>query len=68
MKYNICVPIPIKFANILELKSIIAKSLRSDPNLIELRYDYIDDVQQITQGFLNELLAKVQLKIPVIFT
>ncbi len=68
MKYNICVPIPIKFANILELKSIIARSLRSDPNLIEFRYDYIDDVQQITQGFLNELLANIQLKIPVIFT
>jgi len=68
MNYNICVPIPIKFANILELKSIIAKSLRSDPNLIELRYDYIDDVQQITQDFVNELLTNVQPKIPVIFT
>jgi len=68
MKYNICVPIPIKFANILELKSIIAKSLRSDPNLIEFRYDYIDIVQQITQDFVNELLANVQPKIPVIFT
>ena len=68
MKFNICVPIPIKSANILELKSIIAESLRSDPNLIELRYDYIDDVQQITQDFVNELLANVQPKIPVIFT
>jgi len=68
MKFNICVPIPIKSANILELKSIIAESIRSDPNLIELRYDYIDDVQQITQDFVNELLANVQPKIPVIFT
>jgi len=68
MKFNICVPIPIKSANILKLKSIIAESLRSDPNLIELRYDYIDNVQQITQDFVNELLANVQPKIPVIFT
>lgn len=68
MKFNICVPIPIKSANILELKSIIAQSLRSNPNLIEFRYDYIDDVQQITKNFVNELLANVQPKIPVIFT
>lgn len=68
MKYNICVPIPIKSANIIELKSIIAESLRSDPNLIELRYDYIDDVRKITQDFATKLLANVQPKIPAIFT
>ncbi|MFX1281370.1 MAG: type I 3-dehydroquinate dehydratase [Promethearchaeota archaeon] len=68
MKFNICVPIPIKSANIIELKSLIEKSLRSYPNLIEFRYDYIDNVKHITQDLTNELLSDVQAEIPVIFT
>ncbi|MFW9879228.1 MAG: type I 3-dehydroquinate dehydratase [Candidatus Thorarchaeota archaeon] len=68
MKFNICVPIPIRSANLLEIKSIIEESLKSDPNLIEFRYDYINDVQQITKNFVDELLADIQPKIPVIFT
>jgi len=68
MKYNICVPIKIKSADILELKSIIAEVLKSNPNLIELRYDYIHDIQLITQDFANALLANINPKIPVIAT
>jgi 3-dehydroquinate dehydratase-1 len=68
MKYNICVPIQIKSADLLELKSIITEVLRSNPNLIELRYDYIHDVQLITQDFANKLIANVHPKIPIILT
>ncbi|MFW9874605.1 MAG: type I 3-dehydroquinate dehydratase [Candidatus Thorarchaeota archaeon] len=68
MKFNICVPLPIKSTSILELKSIIEESFKFDPNLIELRYDYINDVKQITKKFVNELLADTQHKIPFIFT
>ncbi|MFX1375391.1 MAG: type I 3-dehydroquinate dehydratase [Promethearchaeota archaeon] len=68
MKYNICVPIPVKSADILEVKSLIEKSLRSRPNLLEFRYDYIDDIQHITQDFIIELSNFVRPKIPVIFT
>ncbi|MFX0080330.1 MAG: type I 3-dehydroquinate dehydratase [Candidatus Hodarchaeota archaeon] len=68
MKFNICVPIPVKSANIIELKSIIENSLRSNPNLVEFRYDYIDNVKKITQDLTNELISDVQPKIPVIFT
>ncbi|MFW9940215.1 MAG: type I 3-dehydroquinate dehydratase [Candidatus Thorarchaeota archaeon] len=68
MKFNICVPIKVKSADILELKSIISEVLRSNPNLIELRYDYIYDVQSITQEFATKLLANFHPKIPIIFT
>ena len=68
MKFKICVPIPIKSANILEFKSRIEKVMGSNPNLIELRYDYIDNVQKITQNFIKEVLDKINPKIPVIFT
>jgi 3-dehydroquinate dehydratase-1 len=68
MKSNICVPIPIKSANILEFKTRFEKIVRSNPNLVELRYDYIDNVQLITQDFVKELLDNINPKIPVIFT
>ncbi|MBY8990485.1 MAG: type I 3-dehydroquinate dehydratase [Candidatus Lokiarchaeota archaeon] len=68
MKFKICVPIPIKSANILEFKSRIENVMGFNPNLIEFRYDYIDDVQKITQNFITEMLDNVYPKIPVIFT
>lgn len=68
MKFNICVPIPIKSANVLEFKRRTEKVIRSNPNLIELRYDYIDNVQNITQNFIKEVLDNINPKIPVIFT
>jgi 3-dehydroquinate dehydratase-1 len=40
----------------------------SQPNLIEFRYDYIDNIQKITPDFTKEVLDNVDPKIPVIFT
>lgn len=68
MKSNICVPIPIKSANLLEFKTRFEKAMKSNPDLIELRYDYIDNSQLITQKFVKDLLANIAPKIPVIFT
>ena len=59
MKYKICVPIPVKSSNIDELKPLIGKTLRYAPNLIEFRFDYIDDIQFITPDFVYELKAIV---------
>lgn len=68
MKFNICVPIPIKSENILELKQRIEKVMGSNPNLIEFRFDYINDIQKLTPNFTKEVLDNVDPKIPVIFT
>ncbi|MFX1310553.1 MAG: type I 3-dehydroquinate dehydratase [Promethearchaeota archaeon] len=68
MKYNICIPIPVKSTSIKELKPIVEKTLKSKPNLIELRFDYISDVNAITADFLRNLLNIIRPHAPVIFT
>ncbi|NVM36327.1 MAG: type I 3-dehydroquinate dehydratase [Candidatus Lokiarchaeota archaeon] len=68
MKYNICIPIPVKSANISEIKPILDKIIKKNPNLIELRFDYINDVQNLTYDFIKELMDTISSNIPVIFT
>ena len=68
MKYNICVPIPVKSVNISDIAPTIRNVIKLNPNLIELRFDYINDVQNITRNFVINLLNRIQPKIPVICT
>jgi 3-dehydroquinate dehydratase-1 len=68
MKYNICVPIPVKSVNISEIAPTITQVVNLNPNLIELRLDYITEYQKITKDFVVSLLNRIQPKIPVICT
>ncbi|MHA2035298.1 MAG: type I 3-dehydroquinate dehydratase [Promethearchaeota archaeon] len=68
MKYNICIPIPVKSVNISEIKSTIEKVIDLNPDFIELRFDYIPDSHKITKDFVINLLNQIQPKIPVICT
>ncbi|MFX1296109.1 MAG: type I 3-dehydroquinate dehydratase [Promethearchaeota archaeon] len=68
MKYNICVAIPIKSGNLEENKEIIGKVLESKPDLIEFRFDYIDDISQLTPDFFKNLLNLISSDILSIFT
>ena len=68
MKYKICVPIPVKSANISEIKPILDKTIKKAPNLIELRFDYINNVQNLTLDFIKELKNIINPNAPVIFT
>ena len=68
MKYNICIPIPVKSANISEIKPILDKSIKKNPNLIELRFDYINNFQTLSLDFIKELMDIITSNIPVIFT
>ncbi|KKK40239.1 MAG: 3-dehydroquinate dehydratase [Candidatus Lokiarchaeum sp. GC14_75] len=68
MKYNICVPLPVRSVNVSEIATTIKKVVSLSPNLIELRFDYIDDVQKLTKDFVTSLLSRIQPKIPVICT
>jgi 3-dehydroquinate dehydratase type I len=68
MKYNICVPIPVKSINISEIAPTIKKVVGLNPNLIELRLDYITEIQKITKEFVVNILNRIQPKIPVICT
>ena len=68
MEYKICVAIQIKTGNLDENKALIEKALSSEPDIIELRLDYIGDHTLITKDFITTLLAETQPKIPVILT
>ncbi|MFX1394616.1 MAG: type I 3-dehydroquinate dehydratase [Promethearchaeota archaeon] len=68
MKYNICVAIPIKSGDLEENKEIIRKVLESKPDLIEFRFDYIDDISQLTPDFFESLLKLVSSEVLSIFT
>lgn len=68
MKYNICVPIPVKSVNIREIAPTIKNVINLNPSMIELRFDYISDIQKITKDFVFNLINRIQPRIPVICT
>jgi len=68
MKYKICVVIPIKSADLNINKQIIETALEKSPDLIEFRFDYINDAKFITHSLLKELMTIISPKIPIIFT
>ena len=68
MNPKICVPIPIKSDNLKENEIIIGKTLIANPNLIEFRFDYINDTHTITSSFLKSLLNLTHSSITTIFT
>ena len=68
MKYNLCIPIPVKSTRIKEVKPIINKAIKTEPNLIELRFDYISDIKTLSIDFLRYLLNIIHPHAAVIFT
>ncbi|MHA1147045.1 MAG: type I 3-dehydroquinate dehydratase [Promethearchaeota archaeon] len=68
MSYKICVALQVKTGNVEENKALIDKALESKPNLIELRWDYIDSIENLTEEFVKALIDHIQPNIPVIST
>ncbi|MFX0103986.1 MAG: type I 3-dehydroquinate dehydratase [Candidatus Hodarchaeota archaeon] len=68
MKYNLCIPIPIKQAIIKEVKPIIDKVISLKPNLIELRLDYISDIEALSIEFTRDLKNIIPPHVAVILT
>ena len=68
MKYKICVAIPIKSDNLNKNKQIIENALDNNPDLIEFRFDYINEAKLITHSLLKDLMNIIPPKIPKIFT
>lgn len=68
MKNNICVAIQIKSSDFKQNENLIKAALNENPHFIELRFDYIDNIQSITESFSKQLLQLIQPTIPAIFT
>jgi len=66
MKNKLCIAVPIKTANIEVNTKLLKQIIKEQPDFIELRFDYIDDVNLITTSFLEKLLSLTN--IPMIFT
>ena len=68
MKYNLCISLPIKFTSRKEVKPIIDKAIKLKPNLIELRFDFISNIETISLDFVTDLLNIIHPHAAVIFT
>ena len=68
MKYNICIPIPIKNNNLIEIKILIEKALSFNPAFVEFRFDYINKAEYLTEKFVRQLKNLLENKSFCIFT
>jgi 3-dehydroquinate dehydratase-1 len=68
MNNKICVALPVKSGDIQENVKTIKKALKSNPNFIELRFDYIDKLDAINPKLTDSLLKIIKPNCPVIYT
>lgn len=68
MNDRICISIPIISVKPSDNLKIIKKALKGDPDCIELRFDYINDLTAINQRFLSPLVELIKSSCLCIFT
>ncbi len=68
MNLKVCAPVPVRSGVFNETKITIDKALDEKPDLVELRFDYIDNASLITKDYAKSLVKLVQAHVPVIFT
>jgi len=66
--FDICVALQINSGDLKVNKSLIQKVLYTNPDLLELRLDYIEDIALIDKNFIKSLLKFSPQEIPVILT
>lgn len=68
MKFNICVAVPITSGDLERNKEVLKNILDENPEFVELRFDYIENIQQITPSFVKNLLDLIKSQTKPIFT
>ena len=68
MKFNICVAVPITSGDLERNELIMQKVIDENPEFVELRFDYIEDIRQITPLFVKNLLELIGSQTQTIFT
>lgn len=63
---KICLALPVKTGEINQIKGLLSKFSEEKPDIIELRFDYIENISKITPSFLEKLLTLTD--VPYIFT
>jgi 3-dehydroquinate dehydratase type I len=68
MNEKICIAIPINTSNLEEIRLRIYKILEYNPEFLELRFDYIPDVNVLTEDFIMQIKTSIESKVYSIFT
>ncbi|MFX1575308.1 MAG: type I 3-dehydroquinate dehydratase [Promethearchaeota archaeon] len=68
MHPNICIPIPINTSQLDENITSIRKILAENPEFIEFRFDFIDNVEELTSEFISKLIKSINTDVSTIFT
>ncbi|MFX1296163.1 MAG: type I 3-dehydroquinate dehydratase [Promethearchaeota archaeon] len=68
MQLNICITIPIKTYNYSQNSLLIKKAIEKKPDFIELRFDFINNVENITREIGSSLLNLIPPSISTVFT
>ena len=66
--FNICIAIPVKKGDFKEFEVVLKQVLNLKPNLIEFRFDYIDEIAKISPDFLRNILNLTKPDVRSIFT
>ncbi|MFX0032968.1 MAG: type I 3-dehydroquinate dehydratase [Candidatus Hodarchaeota archaeon] len=66
--YNICISIPIKNDNFIEIKTLVDKALTFNPAFIEFRFDYINKLEYLTEKFVRQIKDLIENQAYCIFT
>lgn len=65
---RICVAVPIKGSDSEQNKVILKKAVGTYPEMIELRLDYIEEPEKLSQNFIESLLSYIPENLPVVCT
>ncbi len=65
---KICVAFPVNNDDLTQLKKSIFALQQHNPDLVELRFDYINDVNKITEEFIEKLKSFFTKNVELIFT
>ena len=68
MNYKICLAIPIQTTDLAENRHLITSALKSSPNLIELRFDYLRDINLVNENLISGLFELIRPKTQIIAT
>ena len=68
MNNRICISIPITSEKLGDNLKIIKKAFNEAPDIIELRFDYINDLNAINQSFLSPLVELIKSNCLCFFT
>ena len=68
MNEKICIVIPIKSSNLDDIKAKINSALEYNPEYIELRFDYIPNVEDLSDNFIQQIKSFLKRDAYSIFT